>query len=79
MPIIAEADGSITYQVPLTLTEVTVDGVSILDKQPVEMRVWPGGWGYVCTLVNLETGESKRLVDGQTRNYTRWGKVEVTL
>jgi hypothetical protein len=79
MPIIAEADGSITYQVPLTLADVTLNGVSVLDKKPIEMRVWPDGHGYVCLLVNPETGEEKKWVDNQTRNYTRYGKIEVTL
>jgi hypothetical protein len=72
-----QADGSTYYKVPHTLTDLTIFGHSVLDKGPVEWRIWPDGWGYVATLVNPYSGASKLQVDGMQRVYTTWGPIEV--
>jgi len=71
--------GAITYKAPLKVSDVTLDGVSVMALDPIEIMVQADGWGYVCLLVNPVTRERKTQVDGQHRNYTLWGDIVVSL
>ena len=74
-------DGTVIYRYPDDLTEVTLDGVSVLDLLIEEICVHLDGWGYI--LAQKELGKAskpvKEWVDGQTRNHQYWGAVVVTL
>ena len=70
-------NGSVLYQYPDAPTEVTLNGVSVLDLNPEEIKVWPDGWGYVLTQKELgKAGVAvKEWLDGQTRNHQYWGQI----
>ena len=86
-PVIHEPDGS-THVLPRAqLVDVTFNGVSVLTNRPIEIQVWPGGWGFVCVQLQIvpttpptaigygAPGPGKVQIDGQNRNYTYWGQI----
>lgn len=77
-----EADGS-THVMPRTaLSDVLFNDHSILANEPIEIQVKPDGWGMVCVqkqIVAVGIGPGKFQVDGQDRNYTYWGWIDIVL
>lgn len=85
------SDGAVFYRHPDEYTNITLNGVSVLPFEPVEVMV-KNGWGYVQVLKAMHTripdrphdgpaltaGQGKTLVDGTRRNYVYWGEVVVT-
>ena len=69
-----------TYTAPLGVTDVTLDGVSVLALEPVEIKVWPDGWGFISFVCDPLTGQERQSkVDGQHRTWARYGRIVVTL
>ena len=75
-----QLDGSIHVLPRTRIAALTFNGVSIIANEPIEVQVWPDGWGFVCVQKQLPgVGAGKVQVDGQDRNYTYWGRVVLTL
>jgi len=80
-PVTKELDGSMHYKPPFFVADVLLGNVSVLENEPIEIQVWPDGWGFVCVQKQIlpagGAGPGKFQVDGQKRNYTYWGNVYV--
>jgi hypothetical protein len=78
MPAILDTVTGITrYTAPLKVTDITLEGIPSLPLQPIEVVVYPDGWGYIVFLINPETGQPKTWVDGQQRTCMRYGAIAV--
>lgn len=72
------ADHSLLYKYPDTFSDILLDGNSVVVLGIEEVRIWPNGYGYVLTRVPTDqSAVEKVLLDGQTRNYTQYGMVQV--
>lgn len=82
-PIVHELGGAVHMLPPAAFTDVTLDGRSIIANEPIEVEVWPDGWGFVCVQKQINpdhtVGAGKVQIDGQKRNYTYWGRVVLTV
>jgi len=80
-PVTKELDGSLHYLPPFFVADALYNGVSVLENEPVEIQVWKDGWGFVCVQKQIlpagGAGAGKTQVDGQKRNFTYWGRIQV--
>jgi hypothetical protein len=72
------ADGSIVYRAGDQITDVTLNGVSVLALKVDEIIIDPDGWGTVLTEKQLDGSGEKTWVDGQKKRYILRGQIVVT-
>lgn len=70
-------DGSVSYEYPDQFTDILLNGVSVIPLGVIEMRIWPDGHGYICSEKLNPTDAVKVWVDGQTKNFTQYGDVQI--
>ena len=71
--------GALAYADPPEATDVLFNGASVMGLWPIEVKVWPDGWGYINTLIELVDGATKVQIDGQHRTYMAYGWITVLL
>lgn len=65
-----------THKYPETFSDITLNGVSIVDLGVMEVGIDENGRGYALTQIDpILGGEEVVLIDGQTKNHTTWGEI----
>jgi hypothetical protein len=74
-------DGAVSYEGRDELADIKLNGVSVLNLVPQLVKVWPNGRGFVLVTKNwgMAAKPVKRLIDGQYKNFTLYGAIEITL
>jgi hypothetical protein len=84
--VITNIDGTVIYMPGDNLTDVLLNGESVMDKIPQEAMVRPDGYGYVVLHERIDGDgdtdhnsiiDGEAALDGQNLTLVYWGEVEV--